>query len=114
MNSLLRAEMKEIDPLKYSKGNRFWLAVGFVVIGSVQGLLHWDESHARGDVTDSIEKFSEQIEDLRIGFGELKTTVEVDEKQNADFKQRFSDVDAALKKIELNQAVDEATKNKGG
>jgi len=110
--------MKEIDPLKsVIRGNRSFFVIGFLIVGIGEGFFHWQESSDRSGVKDGVAELTSQIQDMRIDVAELKTTVEIDEKQNVDFKGLLALLDAEVKKVEIDQAAAaarEATRRPGG
>src|SRR5271157_4917728 len=89
---------------RFHKGNKIFLAIGFTLIGMIEGVARWESSSERGNVSSGLEKLWTQMSALKEQVVEIKTIIADAEKKAVVFDAQFNSIEARLRKVETDAA----------
>jgi hypothetical protein len=93
----------------YSKGNRMFITIGFVIVGAIDGFSHFQSSSDRSVVTVGLDKVWEQVSAMHTDVTELKTFIAEQTKHDKEFDDQVLKLEDRVTHDEI-----EAARHEGG
>ena len=89
---------------KFHKGNKLFLALGFTLIGAIEGAARLETSGERQNMTSGLEKVWGKMNELENQVVEIKTIIADAEKKDTFFDVQFNALEDRVRKVEVDEA----------
>lgn len=88
----------------WSKGNRRFITLGFLIIGVLDGLVHYKSTTNQSDVTLGLGRLWEEVNSVKNDVTEIKTLLRGAEKNRDAVDAELLLMQDRLRKVEIDEA----------